>query len=286
MRNLYISTLVGAITLTAVSLPAYSTDVKCSDEHPTLNCNSVCNEFHRTTFPCTGTDDDDRFDVDGDSNYTMISGTISIGTANETDFCCNVQSTTKTPIITTYVNSTSTAEDIVDAQSWPFTFQRDIIVYASDGDDDIRGGAGADKLYLGCGDNTGRGYDGNDDIIVYCTGTTDQNTIRGGNGNDYIEDGDGPAILLDGEAGDDEIWGGDGDDYIEGGSGNDDLYGEKDEDEIYGEGGMWDCICGGYGTDIIDGGDNDLTDFCYDGLDTLSFCSNSPPNTEGYCNCP
>ncbi|TRD21520.1 calcium-binding protein [Palleronia caenipelagi] len=84
-------------------------------------------------------------------------------------------------------------------------------VDATDSDDYLDGGAGADQLLGRFGSDIINGGDGND-------------TILGGLGSD----------ALYGQAGEDRIDGSRGDDSIFGGSGNDSLEGRGDDDVIYG----------------------------------------------------
>lgn len=85
-----------------------------------------------------------------------------------------------------------------------------------------------------------------DDIDDVATGTTGNDVIDGGNGND--------AIL--GLAGDDALNGGNGNDVLDGGGGNDSLTGGNGNDVLYGSVGM-DSLTGGNGKDSLDGGAGD-----------------------------
>ncbi len=84
-------------------------------------------------------------------------------------------------------------------------------------------------------------------------GNRGNDTIRAGEGTDYIEGGLGDDHLL-GNSGVDRINGDDGDDVIWGGKGNDDLAGNAGNDYINGDLGD-DIIYGGRGSDTISGGD-------------------------------
>lgn len=92
------------------------------------------------------------------------------------------------------------------------------------GNDDIWDGGGADSLYGGDGDDRLRAGDGND-------------TLDGGAGSDRLRAGDGDDIASGG-AGDDFIFGGAGNDTIDGGAGADILTGGAGADTfVAGEGG-------------------------------------------------
>ena len=85
-----------------------------------------------------------------------------------------------------------------------------------------------------------------DDIDDVATGTTGNDVIDGGNGND--------AIL--GLAGDDTLNGGNGNDVLDGGGGDDSLTGGNGDDLLYGSVGT-DSLVGGNGEDSLDGGAGD-----------------------------
>jgi uncharacterized protein (TIGR03382 family) len=167
--------------------------------------------------------------------------------------------------------------DLVDCTA----FARGVIVYGGDGDDALVGGAFADRLDGGNGDDYAAGNDGNDrfmtaatfdgndrfdggagsDRVAYTTRTTpvvaapagagvgsedeiadDVETITGGSGNDAVDFR--TAVLAH------TLRGGPGDDAIHGGAGRDRLYGEAGRD----------YVVGGAGRDpILDGGDGDDT---------------------------
>jgi Ca2+-binding RTX toxin-like protein len=147
-----------------------------------------------------------------------------------------------------------------------------------DGDDDIRGGGRADRIFADNGQDTVDGGAGND--VIYGGDATDlifggrgddtifgdngnedtygsDDTIFGGEGNDVIYGGTGDDLVFGGR-GNDQIYGGFGDDTIIGGQGNDTLWGEDGDDDILGGAGN-DVIVGGSGDDYIDSGrGNDL----------------------------
>lgn len=89
------------------------------------------------------------------------------------------------------------------------------------------------------------------------SGTSLDDTLLGGAGNDKISGNDG-ADLLDGGLGRDTLSGGDGSDTLLGGDGNDDLTGGNGNDSLDGGQGN-DLMSGGTGSDTLLGGDgNDI----------------------------
>ncbi|MET8152753.1 calcium-binding protein [Actinoplanes sp. NPDC049668] len=160
------------------------------------------------------------------------------------------------------------------------------------GKDKITGGEGDDTLWGGAGADILRGVGGVDRIFgdVSNAGATGgdvrreggNDTIYGGDGNDYIEANAGPNTVY-GQAGNDEIhgsagadvvnagsghdsvWGyggadrlsgNSGNDVVRGGPGNDHLYGQAGNDILHGEGGS-DRIYGHAGDDELFGADGD-----------------------------
>ncbi len=105
----------------------------------------------------------------------------------------------------------------------------------------LEGTSGNDKIYGGDGNDTLKGLEGDDEI-------------HGGDGNDTIEGGKG----------DDTIYGGDGDDIIYGGRGFDNIYGGDGDDLIWenqGDGGSSErgnlqIIDAGDGDDVVGGNGN------------------------------
>ena len=140
-------------------------------------------------------------------------------------------------------------------------------VNAHGGQDIVYGGASADRIDLGAGDDKAFGYGGND----YIQGGHGDDTVNGGEGDDILIGGPislrDPATMSDddvlnggagndwilGEAGNDVIDGGTGHDTAGGGHGNDALYGRAGNDVLDGNAGN-DDIHGGEGQDTIDGG--------------------------------
>lgn len=98
-----------------------------------------------------------------------------------------------------------------------------------------------------------------DDIDDVHTGTTGDDQLDGGNGND--------AIL--GLAGDDALGGGNGNDVLDGGGGDDALTGGNGRDLLYGSVGA-DTLAGGNGDDSLDGGSGDDALAGGNGDDTLN----------------
>jgi len=118
----------------------------------------------------------------------------------------------------------------------------------------------AAQIFEGTDENdTLAGGDGDDWVL----GKKGLDILRGGAGSDKIDGGEdddnidgGPgADIIDGGAGNDTIAGGDGDDTIDGGDGNDLIDGGAGNDDI--DGGDGDTIAhGGPGNDILTGSDD------------------------------
>jgi len=124
----------------------------------------------------------------------------------------------------------------------------------------IQGGAGADNLIGGNGDDTINGGAGKDRIRGgrgndYLDGGVGSDNIHGDQGNDRILGGDGND-RLSGDLGNDTIDGGKGKDTMFGGMGNDTMSGDDGDDEMYGESGR-DTLFGGLGNDKLFGGDQE-----------------------------
>lgn len=117
------------------------------------------------------------------------------------------------------------------------------------------------------------GTSGNDIIIagngndsVYGTGGND--VLSGGSGNDLIIAGSGSDIIH-GDGGDDVIYAYAGDDTIYGETGNNAIYAADGADSIYGGSGN-DLLYGGAGNDTITGGGGSDTIFGEEGNDIMS----------------
>ncbi|MEP4140111.1 putative Ig domain-containing protein, partial [Roseibium sp.] len=87
---------------------------------------------------------------------------------------------------------------------------------------------------------------------VNLEGTSDDETICSGDGNDTIEGFAGDDILH-GRGGEDTLIGGDGEDFLYGGEDADELFGDDNQDQLFGEAGE-DVLHGGAGNDILFGG--------------------------------
>jgi Ca2+-binding RTX toxin-like protein len=110
--------------------------------------------------------------------------------------------------------------------------------------DTLYGGAGNDFILGGLGD----------DVLYGETGTDE---LQGGDGNDILYGGEGDDRLF-GQTGNDVLYGGDGNDIIIGFTGNDEAKqtlnaGETDDDKLYGGAGN-DTLFSGLGNDYLDGG--------------------------------
>ena len=122
-------------------------------------------------------------------------------------------------------------------------------LYGHDGDDQLNGNAGENLIY---------GHDGNDVI----NGGIGNDRIWGGNGDDYLGGNEGDDDLY-GQNDDDTLRGGDGDDYLHGGADDDALYGDAGRDELF----------GGSSNDILFGGTDIVEDTLWGnaGTDTFNF---------------
>ncbi|MES2497210.1 MAG: calcium-binding protein [Pseudomonadota bacterium] len=136
-------------------------------------------------------------------------------------------------------------------------------LYGGTGEDRISVGDGGDNAFGGAGADSIRGGDEGDHLYGYgLTGTvgndtTDVDTIRGNDGNDYIQGNAGADSLFGGNDRD-RILGGADNDTIDGGNGNDTLNGNKGDDTLYGQDDN-DSIRGGQGDDALFGNDgNDV----------------------------
>ncbi|MGJ8605509.1 MAG: Hint domain-containing protein [Marivita sp.] len=138
----------------------------------------------------------------------------------------------------------------------------DRIISSSNSLDTIYGGAGEDFITTGNREQYVDGGLGNDTIIdTDIAGTSERDTLLGGDGNDSIvsnftgtgnlADGD----LIDGGAGADTLTGGDAFDTIISGEGNDSIDGGGGNDSIDGGAGN-DTVRGGDGNDTLLGGDD------------------------------
>lgn len=174
-----------------------------------------------------------------------------------------------------------------DLALWASAFSGNDVFALSEGDDDMRGFDGADRMYGKAGDDTLRGNDGDDRIwggadADLLLGQRDEDTLFGGSGRDRLlggEDkdvlnggagvdalfgggdadllmGDSGADLLRGDAGSDRLKGGDHADVLFGGAGADAIYGNLKDDRLIGGAGN-DRLFGGGGRDELNGGAGD-----------------------------
>ena len=132
------------------------------------------------------------------------------------------------------------------------------------GDDTVRAGLRANKVFLGAGDDFISSYGGKD-------------TVYGGVGDDTVKFFDQNAQVVRSEEGDDRIALGLGDDTALGDEGNDIIRGEGNRDLLYGGLGDdvlkgeqdQDLLYGGLGNDTLDGGDDDDSLYGGSGKDRL-----------------
>lgn len=124
----------------------------------------------------------------------------------------------------------------------------DDVICGLQGNDTIDGGDGFDKVFAGQGNDTINGGVGNDRLV----GGPGNDIISGGNGNDRIQGGPGSDQLF-GQNGTDRIAGNDGNDMLSGGGADDRLFGNLGRDMLFGNDGD-DVLRGGAWLDEMDGG--------------------------------
>jgi serralysin len=124
----------------------------------------------------------------------------------------------------------------------------DDVATGTTGNDVIDGGNGNDAILGLTGDDTLNGGNGND---VF-DGGGGNDSLTGGNGNDLLYGSVGTDTLVGGN-GRDSLDGGAGDDALDGGNGDDSLAGGAGDDELNGGNGG-DSLAGGAGDDALDGG--------------------------------
>ncbi|WP_422073159.1 Hint domain-containing protein [Tranquillimonas rosea] len=112
------------------------------------------------------------------------------------------------------------------------------------------------------GDDTLRGLNGQDTLdggrgADLVEGGDGDDTISGGEGADTLRGGDGQDLVTGGP-GDDSIEGGDGVDWLRGGDGDDTINGGQGQDDIRGGDGD-DRLSGGADADTVQGGDGNDT---------------------------
>jgi len=126
------------------------------------------------------------------------------------------------------------------------------ILYGGAGADTINGGNGNDKIWGNAGNDSLVGGNGADAI----SGGAGADKIYGNAGNDNLAGGDGNDALAGG-VGNDKLSGNAGNDNLHGGAGNDTLTGGKGNDKLWGDAGKDTFVyASGDGRDIIYGFDN------------------------------
>ncbi len=101
------------------------------------------------------------------------------------------------------------------------------ILFGGSGEDDLRGGTGADFIYGGFGIDTLRGNDGDDQAV----GGKAADRFFGHDGDD-VAYGGADSDRLSGSSGDDTLAGGNGRDFLSGNSGTDSLFGGRGNDTL------------------------------------------------------
>jgi len=122
-----------------------------------------------------------------------------------------------------------------------------------DGDDFVYGYGGADSIIGGAGDDQLYGEDDVGDLVDFKAANPDYNA--GTAGNDTISGGDGDDLIIAG-SGDDRVDAGAGDDAVSAGAGNDTVEGKEGNDQILGGDGN-DKLWGDDSAGLIDGGSAD-----------------------------
>lgn len=122
-----------------------------------------------------------------------------------------------------------------------------VTIVGTSADEDLDGGTGNDTIRGGDGSDHLHGNEC-DDVLM---GEEGDDELDGDEGNDDLYGGPGEDEL-DGEEGDDELYGGPDNDELDGDDGNDELYGEGGDDELDGDDGD-DELYGGSGDDNLDG---------------------------------
>ena len=150
-----------------------------------------------------------------------------------------------------------------------------------EGDDQLLGENGNDRLFAGGGNDVLDGGTGDD--TLYGDGLftlfefanlqpsllPGNDVLYGRDGNDYLDGGAGDD-LLDGGIGNDALAGGNGEDFLFGGAGNDSLNGGAGNDQVLGEDGD-DSLSGGSRNDVLNGGAGNDTLSGDEGDDTYIF---------------
>jgi serralysin len=129
-----------------------------------------------------------------------------------------------------------------------YTWSNNVAIYKTTVIENVIGGAGGDTIGGNAAANNLQGRLGDDSI----SGGDGQDYLRGDEGNDSLSGG-AAFDDINGNMGDDRAWGGDGDDWVVGGKDNDELFGEAGADIVYGNLGNDTCD-GGEGADIVRGG--------------------------------
>jgi hypothetical protein len=129
----------------------------------------------------------------------------------------------------------------------------EVSIEGTTNNDQLKGGPGDDKINGEDGNDTISGKEGNDKI----NGGNDDDLINGKLGNDTLKGGNGND-KLSGEVGDDLLEGGKGDDTLLGGEGDEGILGNEGND----------VLNGGEGIDIMAGGTGNDTFIC-DLFDTI-----------------
>jgi len=138
------------------------------------------------------------------------------------------------------------------------------LIISGNGNDSIAGGQGANTLYAQNGHNTVTAGSGNDTIVS----GTGNDSIVAGDGDNLITGGAGQNVVSSG-SGDDNIGTGDGDDWVAAGAGNNLIDVAAGNNTVTALGGH-DFVTSGDGNDLIDVGDGNNTVLAGGGHNTVT----------------
>ena len=137
-------------------------------------------------------------------------------------------------------------------------------VDGEDGDDDVFGNGGADRVVGGAGNDLVLGDEGDD----YLDGGAGRDVVGGHEGDDEVHSGTGVGDRVEGNDDDDHVYLEGTKGTADGGAGDDEIFGSASDDRIFGDTGD-DAVSGQGGDDTVDAGDGDDTVYGDAGNDTL-----------------
>lgn len=189
------------------------------------------------------------YDAAGEGAYIADSGSIDVGSADDTELVSSLYLGNNTYLETYSVDNVENVDryQIVTFQSRGQVFLRAVTYYFDDRKalEISQANVSATDLAI---DGTASLFRLND----YLRGSSFRDVMNGFGGNDTLFGHSGSDKLL-GSAGSDKIYGGDGSDSLLGQIGNDLLFGDDGIDNVDGGAGL-DRIVGGKGADVLTGG--------------------------------